>query len=359
VAIRVVHWGTGNTGKLALRAILDHPDLELVGLVVTDPAKAGRDAGDLCDARVDGAGPVGIAATTDAAAALALDADCLSYYGDGMGRAAAALADVEPFLRAGQDVVTTSINELVYPPFAPPELRAPVEAACAAGGSSFWANGADPGFGSDLIPLTLLGLLDRVESVRVQEIVNYSQYQQAFVMETIFGFGQPAGYAAPLFTTGMLTAMWGGMVTLLADRLGVRLDGVAEHHEVAILDHDVEVAYGKVPAGTTAAIRFEVQGVVAGEPRIVIEHVTRMHDDAAPDWQRHASGRDGYRIVLGGRPDLICELTSVDARGEDGGLELCANRMVNAIPAVCAAPPGVLSALDLPLVVAGNVAFGR
>ncbi len=353
MSYRVVHWGTGNTGRLALRGVIQHPDLELVGLYVHNPDKVGQDAGTLI-----GLDPVGVTATNDVDALLALNADCLCYLGDGIGpRGPEAVAEMARFLEAGTNVVSTSLNALVYPKTAAPELRAPLEAACATGNTSFFNNGADPGFGSDLIPVTLLSLMDEIESIRVQEIVNYDHYDQAWVMRDLFGFGQPLDYQAPLFTSGALTEYWGGVVTLVADFLGVTLDEIRETHDFAALDRDVDVAVGRIDAGTVAAIRFEVQGIVGGRPVIAVEHDTRIHADAAPDWPRCAGGDNCYKVILEGRPKLTCELDMEDEHGGDGGLIACSMRVVNAIPAVCAAAPGLLSTLDIPLVAGRNLRF--
>ena len=107
---------------------------------------------------------------------------------------------------------------------------------------------------------------------------------------------------------------------------------------------------GPVPAGTMSALRFEVQGIVKGRPAVIVEHVTRLRDEDAPDWPQ-PTGSGCYRIVIEGSPSITCELT---LEGEDGdhntgGLVATATRVLNAIPAVCAAKPGLLSPLDLPL----------
>jgi hypothetical protein len=352
---RIVHWGTGNTGGLALRGVIQHPDLELVGLYVHSSEKVGRDAGALV-----GLPDTGVVATDDVESLLALGADCLGYFGDGVGpRVGAAIAEMSRFLAAGTNVVSTSINQLVFPKAAAPRLRDPIASACAEGNSTFFNNGADPGFGSDLLPLTLLTLMDEVESVRVQEIVDYSYYDQAYVMRELFGFGNPLDEVAPLFTSGALTEYWGGVITLIADRLGVQLDEIVETRDVAALDHDVDVAVGRIAAGTVAAIRFEVQGIVAGRPVIVIEHDTRIHPGAAPDWPACTGGDNCYRVIRKGRPELTCELDMRDENGGDGGLIACAMRVVNAMGAVCEAAPGLLTTLDLPFTVGANVQFGH
>ena len=106
---------------------------------------------------------------------------------------------------------------------------------------------------------------------------------------------------------------------------------------------------GRIEKGTTAALRFEVQGIVKGRPALVVEHVTRMHDEMAPEWPR---GEGGYRVIIEGVPRLVCSLDMADEKGDHavGGVVLTATRLVNAIPAVCQARAGFLSALDLPLV---------
>jgi hypothetical protein len=193
---RVLHCGTGNAGALALRGVIAHPDLELVGVLAYSPDKVGRDAGAL-----SGGEPVGVLATDDFDAVLGLQADCLCYMGDGLKYPEESVEAMCRFLAAGTNVVTTSVLGLVNPATARPELREPVEAACRAGSTTFFCNGADPGFASDLIPLTLLALMDDVEAVRIQEIINYGFYDQVETMRVLFGFGQPLDYEAPLFTS--------------------------------------------------------------------------------------------------------------------------------------------------------------
>ena len=100
-------------------------------------------------------------------------------------------------------------------------------------------------------------------------------------MRVLFGFGESLDYEAPLFTSGALTEYWGGVITLIAHKLGVELEEIRETHELVAMDRDVEIAVGVIPAGTTAAIRFDVQGIVNGRPAIVVEHYTRIDRDAA------------------------------------------------------------------------------
>ena len=190
---RVVHWGTGNAGRLALRGIINNPELELVGLYAWNPEKVGKDAGELCDL-----GPTtGITAIGDVDELLAIDADCFCYMGDALQDTKPSIDVMSRFLAAGRNVVTTSVLALANPATAAPEIREPLEAACKEGGTTFYCNGADPGFASDLMPITLLSLMDDVEAVRIQEIINYGFYDQVETMRVLFGFGQALDYDAP------------------------------------------------------------------------------------------------------------------------------------------------------------------
>ena len=348
MTIKVVHWGTGSTGALALRGIIQHPELELVGLHVHSAEKAGRDAADLCGLTE----PTGILATDDAAALLALGADCLSYSGPGL--TPDAITDVLPFLEAGIDVVTTSFAGLTYPLAAQPELRDPAAAAARAGGASFFATGIEPGYASDILPLALLTACDDLHSVRIQEIANYSHYPVAGSLRGGFGFGEAPDYPAALADPTYLVNAWRGVVQVLGDALGVSFDSVESSFQRQSLDRDVDTAIGVLPAGTTVAVRLEVQGMVDGFPFVVLEHVNRMAPDAAPDWAHgHLGDRLVYRIEVTGRPGFACEL-AFDEPQSEFGRTATAMRAINAIPAVVAAAPGLLSPTDLPLTVSRN-----
>jgi 4-hydroxy-tetrahydrodipicolinate reductase len=340
---RVIQWSTGNVGAFALRNIIDHPELELVGLWVSG-AKAGQDAGDLC-----GRARVGVRATNDADLLLATKADCVCYTATADLRPFEAIEDICRILASGKNVVSSSVVPLVHPASFFPEVRDKLDAACRAGHASFFTSGIDPGFANDLLPLTLSGLCERWEEIRILEIINYTTYNQPTVLFDTMGFGKPLDHTPLLLTPGTLSFAWGGTVRLLADGLGVALDEIRENYERRPAAKPITVAGHVVAPGTVAALRFEVQGIVRGTPRIVVEHVTRLDDALAPEWPQ---GNGSYRVVIRGVPAMRCEFEFADERGDHavGGVLLTATRLVNAIPAVCAARPGLLSALDLPLV---------
>jgi 4-hydroxy-tetrahydrodipicolinate reductase len=344
MAIRVIQWSTGNVGAFALRHILDHPELELVGLWVSSAAKAGRDAGELC-----GRPATGVRATTDADALLAMNADCVCYTATADLRPFEAIEDITRILAARKNVVSSSVVPLVHPKSFFPEVRDKLAAACERGGTSFFTSGIDPGFANDLLPLVLSGLAGRWEEIRIQEIINYATYDQPQVLFDTMGFGQPMDATPLLLTPGTLAFAWGGTVRLLAEGLGLVLDDVRQVFERRPAVRAVRIGAHTVEPGTMGALRFEVQGIVAGKPALVVEHVTRIDDDLAPDWP---TGKGSYRVLVKGNPAMRCEYEFWDERGDHavGGVVLTATRLVNAIPAVCAARPGLLSALDLPLV---------
>ena len=343
---RVVQWSTGNVGHHAVRLIARHPDLELVGLWVHSPDKVGRDAGELV-----GIEPLGVAATDDVEAVLALRPDCVSYTATADLRPGEAIEDMARLLAAGVNVVSSSVVPLVYPPHVAPEMRRPLEDACRTGGTSCFTSGIDPGFANDLLPLALVGTCEYVDSVRVMEIVNYNTYAQPQVLFDTMGFGQPLDATPLLLVPGVLGFAWGGVVRSIAAGLGVEVEELRESHERLPAPEDIDLGFGVVEEGTTAALRFEVEGLVDGRPVVVLEHVTRLDDALAPDWPQPV-GHSGYRVIVSGNPNYTLDLQMM---GDDGdhntaGLVGTAGRIVNAIPAVCEAAPGLLSVHDLPLV---------
>lgn len=346
MTLRVVAWSTGNVGRHVLAGIHAHPGLELAGVFVSDPAKVGRDAGELA-----GLGHhLGVAASGDAEALLGLRPDCIVHSAMADDRLAGALADLERFLRAGIDVVSSSPVLLLYP--APDDpLARPLREAAEAGGASLWVNGVDPGFANDVLPLALTGISERIDEVRCVEILNYATYHQATVLFDIMGFGGAMDAVPMLLQPGVLTAAWGGVVRQLAAGLDVALDAVEEWYEREAAPEDFEVAAGPVAAGTVAAVHFEVRGLRRGRPVVVLEHVTRLRDDLAPGWPQPA-GQGCYRVVVRGEPEYTLDLQLLGSDGDHNtaGLKATAMRLVNAVPAVVAAPAGLLTALDLPLV---------
>jgi 2,4-diaminopentanoate dehydrogenase len=359
MTVKVGVWGPGSMGVIALRGVIDHPELELVDLVVHSDAKAGRDAGDLC-----GIDQVGVLASRDPDDLLTGDADVVVYAAAGNLRVLEALDDMVRILRAGKDVVSCSVVPLVYPDAVDPAFTGPLEDAALAGGSSFFTTGIDTGFANDILPLALSGISRNIDTVRVTEMFNYATYPDHEAVYEILGFGKPPEFAALAATPGVFTYGWGPVLHQLAAGLGVRIDNLTEENERVPTDEGFDTPTGHIPAGTIAAMRSTLTGYAAGKPTFVVDHVTRMRDDIAPQWPQPtiaitpqdlgyggASGRGAYRVEIEGSPSIRCELELAEHHDHDLGARMAgAARMVNAIPAVFAATPGLLSALDLPLI---------
>ena len=207
-------------------------------------------------------------ATNDVDALLALDADCVCYTAQGETRIRETIDDLCRILASGTNVVNTSIVSLVYPAFSSPKIRARLEEACTEGNTTFLTSGFDPGWSGDVIPLALAQVCERVDSVRVSELMDYSTYEDPGFTGVYFGFGRPLDFEAPLLQPGMLKGGWGGMVLMLADAFGLRLDEIREVHERLPAPETFDCAMGHIETGTCAAVRFEVQGIVDGEPKL-------------------------------------------------------------------------------------------
>ncbi len=280
---RVVQWSTGNVGRHALAGIDAHPELELVGLFVSQPDKVGRDAGAL--AGLDRT--LGVSGTSDTAALLALEPDCIVHTAMADNRMFEALADLERFLVAGINVVSSSPVFLQYPA-DDDGMAQKLRTAAADHGVSLFVNGVDPGFANDALPLVLTGISERIEEVRCSEVLNYNTYNQPMVLFDIMGFARPLDHIPMLLQPGVLTLAWGSVVRQIAAGLGVTLTGVEEWYEREPAPEDFDVDAGLVPKGTAAALHFEVRGMVGDKAVVVLEHVTRLRDDLGASWAQPA-----------------------------------------------------------------------
>jgi 4-hydroxy-tetrahydrodipicolinate reductase len=327
---RVIQWATGTVGIHAVPAIVAHPQLELAGLWVHSDNKAGQDAGVLC-----GGKPVGVTATQDAEALLALDADCICYTASSDIRPGQVVEDLCRMLASGKNVVNTSFVPLLFPKAAGDGVYDQLQAACLEGGSSFFTSGIDPGFGNAGITVHALALCKEVRSVRMMEIVNYDTWDNHFTMFEIMGFGKDDPSQSLLLSPGSTAMAWGPVLELVAAGMGLQLDRIEERHEIIRADRDITIASGTVAKGTISGMRFEIVGVAGGEERLVVEHVTGQ----------------GYRILIEGEPHvkIEVELSSDVGDHNHAGCLATAMHVVNAIPSVVESAPGVKTMLDLPV----------
>ncbi len=346
--IPTIVWGTGNVGRAAIRAVDAHPAVELTGVLVHNPDKVGRDAGRLAGLDYD----LGIAATADIEATLAAGPRAVVYAASGDIRPDDALADIILAIESGSVVVTPALYALYDPRSAAPAMRDPVLAAVAQGGGSLFVSGVDPGWGNDVLPLLMSGLGSTVDVIRCQEIFDYTTYDQPDSVRYLVGMGQPMDYLPPMVAPGVPTMVWGGQIRLMARALGVELEEIRETLDRRALDATVTTErMGEFAAGTQGALRFEVQGIIAGEARIVIEHVTRIHPSCAPEWPTPPDGEGAHRVLIGGHPRIEITIEATDEGGNRsaGGNATAVGRLVNAIDWLVDAEPGLYDALDIPL----------
>jgi hypothetical protein len=336
---RVVQWATGNIGSRALRGVIEHPDLELAGVYVYSADKAGTDAGALC-----GLDPTGVAATADVDEIVGLGADCVLY----MPR----LCDVDEVCRllaSGANVVTTR-GEFHHPASMDPGMRARVEAACAEGGTSIHSTGSSPGFISEAVPLVLTSIQRRLDGLTIDEYADLSQRDSPGLLFDIMGFGRPpADLDEGRLAHGRTS--FGPSLALVAEALGVPLDELEASGEIATAARTVEIAAGTLEAGTVAAQRVAVTGVRDGKPLLRFQATWYCTDVLEPAWEVRPTG---WRVRVDGDAPLDVALPfpiPVEQLGEMTP-GYTANRAVNAVPVVCAAPPGIRTTVDLPQIIA-------
>ena len=350
VARRVVAWSTGTVGRHAIAGIDARPDLELVGLWVSNPDKVGKDAGRLAGLDRD----LGVLATNDKDALLALKPDCIVHTAMADDRIFECMEDLISFVEAGVNVVSSGPVLLCFPDgLGLDEYVDRIRTAGQSTGASLHVNGIDPGWANDVLPLTASSLCQRIDELRVSEIADYSTYYQPVVMQEIYGFGKPLEDVAMLWQPGILTTAWGPVVRQIAAGLDVQLDPeLKEVVERVPAEVETKTASLTIAPGTMGAVRFQVQGLVDGVPRIILDHVTRTHPDQMPAWPSPAEGDGCYRVEFTGEPHMRFEFTHHGEHGDhnDSGMIVTAMRLVNAVDAVCDAPGGLVYAKDLPMI---------
>ncbi|HXN62702.1 MAG TPA: hypothetical protein VN886_19810 [Acidimicrobiales bacterium] len=336
---RVVQWATGNIGLRSLQAVIEHPELELVGLYVYSEAKAGQDAGELC-----GLAPVGVRATRDLDEIVALQPDCVLYMGD--------RADMDVLCRlleSGSNVVSTR-SEFHRPDSLDPELRERIETACAKGNSSLYSTGSSPGFITEALPLTLLSLQRRLDRLTIEEFADMSSRNSPEMIFDLMGYGRDPSHFDPRGVELHGGASFAGSLRLIADALSLPLDDVVSTGSVAVARQATEVAAGRIDAGTIAAQRLEVTGIHQGRPLLTFSANWYLTTDVDPAWDLRETG--WHVLVEGDTPlDIDIRFPVPDEEWAATSPGLTAHRPVNAVPFVCAAEPGIRTTVDLPQII--------
>lgn len=336
---RVVQWATGNIGLRSLRAVIEHPDLELVGLYVFSEAKAGKDAGELC-----GLPPVGVAATRDLDEILALHPDCVLYMGDRVDADA-----ICRLLESGANVVSTR-SEFHRPAGLDADLRARLEAACQRGGSTLFSTGSSPGFITEALPFALLSMQRRLDRLVIEEFADMSSRNSPEMIFDLMGFGRDPSHFDPRGVEAHGGASFAGSLGTVADALSLPLDEVVAKGQVAVARHATEIAAGRIEAGTIAAQRLEVTGMHAGSPLLCFSANWYLTPDVEPAWDLRETG---WHVLLEGDTPLDVDIHFPVAPEDWAATSpgLTAHRPVNAVPYVCEADPGIRTSTELPQII--------
>lgn len=344
MAYRIIQWGAGNVGRHSLRFIIERPDFELVGVKVYNPDKAGLDAGDLV-----GLGRTGVVAMTDVDAILGIEADCVVYNALGMtrGEIGQPIDDICLLLSRGYNVISSAVERAIYPKALPADILIRLEAACAAGGSSFLGAGINPGFAMDLWVVNMSRLSRRIDRISVTEVCDMTNYDSVANM-AYMGFGKTldelGDRSIRIEGVDDLTPFYSS-VLMLSDALRFPLDGVRFENEFGLATKRLEVAAGVIEPGTVAVVKMRYVGESEGRDVVVNEWVWRTTDEVKPEW----GVGEYWSMAIAGDPTMRCRLEATTEFDSKRIVSLVvATNVVNSIPVLCDATPGVKSALDLP-----------
>lgn len=339
-ALRVVQWTTGNVGRQSVQAIVANPNYEIVGCYAWSADKVGRDVGELC-----GVAPIGVAATDDVDALLALRPDCVVYNPQWPS-----VDEMVRILESGANIVTTAAF-ITGARWGTERDR--LQDACLRGGSTLFGSGVSPGF-AEMLAIAAAGICDRIDSVHVIEEA-YTTLYDSPTTERAAGFGHPIDSPDLAALAAEGTAVFGEAVAMVADALGVDLDEVVCVPEFAAATTDIVMASWTIPAGHVAGVAASWQGRVGGRTVVELSVRWKKAPGLEPDWELT---RNGHRIVVNGRPTVTLDLEFMPPPDfvaetlEDYmviGHIITALPVVNMIRPVVEARPGIATYTDLPL----------
>jgi hypothetical protein len=342
MALRVVQWATGGVGTAAIKGVVEHPDLELVGCWVHSEAKSGRDVGDLA-----GIAPLGVRATNGVDEILDLDADAVIY-----SPLMPNPDEVAALLRSGKNVVTP------VGWFYPGDTEGmPLRAAALEGNVTLHGTGIAPGGISDKFPLMLSIMSTGVTFVRAEEFSDLRTYDAPDVLRYVMGFGDTPDKA---LTGPMQKLLDGGFiqsVKMIVDTMGFAAEPqFRATQEIAVATAPIDTPMGAIQPGEVAARKFHWEALVGDEPVVRVTVNWFMgQEDLDPPWT-FGPGGERYEMEAKGNPDFSVTVkgfqpdTVAEGLQCNNGIVATAAHCVNSVPAVCAAEPGIATYLDLPLI---------
>ena len=333
---RVAQWATGNIGLRSLRAVIEHPQYDLVGVYVYSDHKAGKDAGALC-----GTEPTGVIASRSIDEIIAARPHCVLYMPD-----RTEVDNLCRLLEAAINIVATRMD-LHNPATLDPDVRSRIERACQQGGTSLYSTGSSPGFITEALPLTLLSLQRRLDRLTIDEYADMSSRNSPEMIFDLMGFGKKTSSYDPSGLAHHGAAGFGPSLHQLASAIGKPIEQVTASGSVAAAVRDTTIAAGEIKAGTIAAQRMEVVGIRAGDPLLVFRANWYLTRDVEPSWDLADTG--WHVLVEGDAPlDVTISFPVSEERWAATSPGLTAHRPVNAVPYVCDAAPGIRTTADLP-----------
>ena len=327
---RIAVCGLGTIGSQVARLLIEHrKGVEIVGAASKDPAQVGRPLHEVL--AVDGGGPVVVESVEQAvvggpqAVVLATG----SFLPD-------VIDDVMLCARAGINLVSPC-EELAYPYRRDPRLAAEIDAAAHAGGATILGTGVNPGFIFDTLVATCSGVCWDVAAIRGRRVVDTIEFGQNIHLRLGIGYTEDefkAGHAE-----GRIAGHVGfpESIELVCERLGLRLDGpVTEEFEPFIAQTPAPTKYGAVEAGRTEGFVQRATGSVGGAALVQFELLLHLRP-------REAGYEPADTIEIDGRQPVRLSLTP----GMDAVVATSAE-LVNSLPAVIQAGPGLKTVKDLP-----------
>jgi hypothetical protein len=339
VALRIAQWTTGNVGKQSAIAIARNPGLELIGCYAWSPEKVGRDVGELC-----GIAPLGVTATDDVDALLALRPDCVVY-----NPMWPSIDDLVRILEGGVDVVSTAA--FINGRNLGADRKRLVD-ACERGRASLFGTGVSPGF-VELLGIVCAGISDRIDKVTISEAAHTMGYDSPET-ERPAGFGRLIDDPELPGMAAEGTAVFGEAVALVADALGVELDEIVCEAEYAEALEDLDLGSWQIAKGCVAGVAASWQGRIGGKTVVELNVRWKKAPVLEPDWKIE----DGWRIEVQGLPTVHTKVSFLPPPDFEAksladfmvlGHVMTAMPAINAIPAVVAAPPGIVTYNDISL----------
>jgi 2,4-diaminopentanoate dehydrogenase len=342
---RVAQWAAGTVGRSALRAVIGHPNMELVGLHVHSASKEGLDAGELA-----GLQPIGVKASRDIKQIIAVKPDCVLYMQEGYN-----IDDMCQLLAAGINLVTTR-SEFFFPKQMDPQHRERLESACTQGGSSLFATGSSPGFSTVVLPFAMLYMSRRLDCLTIDEYADIPPTCSVEMTTQVMGFGQPKPEQFPQQMLDHMAVGFAQSLAIVADKCGIELEGFESSGEVALANSPIPLGQGvTIETGTVAGLRITVAGMRNGKPVLRFRANWYCSRDLDQDWELMDNG---WRVALEGGTPMKVEF-SFPRNNEESLMDqmagLTAHPTVNAIPYVCAAAPGIRTNADLPIIIPLNL----